>query len=433
LSYRHRTVLLALAAGLPATALAVALIWSHNDTAKVQWTATAAVVAYLLIVVSSLRRHVLAPLQSISNLLGALREGDFTQRGHRADERDELGLVLWEINQLANVIQEQRLGAIEASILLRQVMAEIDVAVFAFDSDDRLLLLNRAGERLLAKPARQLVGTPAAELGMLDCLTGKVPRTIDGEFPGGAGRWELSRNPIRRGGRRHQLVVLSNVQRALREQERQAWKRLIRVLSHEINNSLAPISSLADSLSEGTEPDDLRRGLAIIRGRAAALGRFMDAYARLARLPPPNLSQIDVAVWVQRVAELDSRAPVTVLPGPAVTVSGDGDQLDQLLINLVQNAIDAAIETRSGVEVGWRTGAGRLEVFVRDEGPGLPSTANLFVPFFTTKKHGTGIGLALSQQIAEAHDGSLSLQNRTDRRGCIARLLLPLPPALAGQ
>jgi len=261
---------------------------------------------------------------------------------------------------------------------------------------------------------------------MQECCEGPSPRTIDAEFGGNAGRWEVHCSSIRQGGLRHQLVVLSNVQRALREEERQAWKRLIRVLSHEINNSLTPIQSIAGSLSPASDEEDLERGLEVIRGRAAALGRFMTSYARLARLPPPKLGPITVRKWIERIAELDERLQVDVSTGPEVTVPGDSDQLDQLLINLVRNAVDAALETEGKVEVGWNVNGERVEVFVRDEGPGLHSTHNLFVPFFTTKPNGTGIGLALSRQIAEAHDGSLTLRNRDDRDGCEARLRLPL-------
>ena len=426
MTHGGRTLLLALAVGLPGTLAATALVWTGDYSAKVLWTVTVFGVGLWLAFAWALRSYAVRPLQTVSNLLAALREGNYTQRGTLGRRDDEVGLVIWEINKLGEAMREERLGAIEASVLLRQVMAEIDVAVFAFDHDGKLLLSNRAGEKLLGKPTRELVGTHASELGMAQCLEGKTPRTIEAEFAGATGRWELSRNPIRQGGLRHQLVVLSNVQRALREQERQAWKRLIRVLSHEINNSLAPIQSIAGSLSPSSDPDDLRRGLDVIRGRSEGLGRFMASYTRLAKLPPPRMKPVEVRDWIQRVAELDERMRVAIKNGPDVTIPGDGDQLDQLLINLIRNAVDASLETSGAVEVGWKLNHQRIEIFVADEGPGIESTQNLFVPFFTTKPDGTGIGLALSRQIAEAHDGTLTLQNRHDRPGCIARLHLPI-------
>ena len=313
-------------------------------------------------------------------------------------------------------------------------MEEIDVAVFAFDESQTLRLVNRAGAALLARPAEQLLGKSAAELQLAESLVADGPRVVELAFPGRHGRWELRRDTFRQGGRPHQLLVLADVSRALSEEERQAWQRLIRVLSHEINNSLAPIKSIAQSLVDLVRRDpvpadwreDLGKGLGVIGGRAESLSRLMAAYARLARLPPPRLEAVSVAEWVQRVAALETRLAVTVCPGPDVTIQADGGQLDQLLINLVRNAVDATVETGGHVDVEWVARNGRLDVWVRDDGTGLADTVNLFVPFYTTKAEGSGIGLALSRQIAEAHGGRLTLANRTDGRGCEARLTLPV-------
>jgi signal transduction histidine kinase len=223
------------------------------------------------------------------------------------------------------------------------------------------------------------------------------------------------------------------VSATLREEERQAWQRLVRVLGHEINNSLAPIKSIAASLgallARRDRPadleTDLQRGLAVIGARTEALGRFMNAYARLARLPPVRPSSVAIADIVARVAALETRVPVDVYPGPSLTIRADGDQLEQLLINLVRNAADASLETAGRVAISWARQNGQLEVRVEDEGPGLADTANLFVPFFTTKPAGSGIGLVLSRQIAEAHGGALTLTNRSSGTGCEAVLRLP--------
>jgi signal transduction histidine kinase len=228
----------------------------------------------------------------------------------------------------------------------------------------------------------------------------------------------------------------------LRDEERQAWQRLIRVLGHELNNSLAPIQSVAQSLESGLAGtmnvpelqggaaasilEDMRHGLSIIRSRTEALGRFMAAYARLARLPQPTLAPMNVTEWITRVANLEARTKVRLEKGPPLVISADADQLEQLLINLVHNATDAAHETGGGVKVTWSRYSTYLEVSVLDDGPGISNTANLFVPFFTTKQGGSGIGLVLSRQIAEAHGGTLTLQNRRDGRGCEAKLRLPI-------
>jgi nitrogen fixation/metabolism regulation signal transduction histidine kinase len=291
----------------------------------------------------------------------------------------------------------------------------------------------RAGERLLAEPAERLLNATAEDLGLGPCFEREAPRVMDMAFPGGVGKWEVRRTSFRQGGLPHQLLVLTDVSRPLRDEERQAWQRLMRVLGHEINNSLAPIKSIAGSLASLLRrpelPEDWRedssRGLDVIGSRAEALTRFTAAYARLARLPPPKLAPLEVDALIRRVVSLDTRLPVTIQAGMPVRVQGDSDQLEQLLINLLRNGVDAALETGGGVAIGWNAASSQVEIWIEDEGQGLAQTANLFVPFFTTKPGGSGIGLVLSRQIAEGHGGTLTLENRKDRPGCRASLRLP--------
>jgi two-component system nitrogen regulation sensor histidine kinase NtrY len=434
LAHDRRIVLLALGAALPAVVTALGILWMGDYTSKVRWTLTVVVVLSWVAFTQALRERVVRPLQTVSNLLAAMREEDFSIRARGARGDDALGEVLIEVNSLAETLREQRLGALEATALLSKVMEEIAVAVFAFDGEGALQLVNRFGERLLGQPEPRLRGRRAEELGLAAFLEDGAPQILEAGFPGGSGRWEIRRSSFRQGGAPHRLLVLADVSRPLREEERQAWQRLIRVLGHELNNSLAPIQSIAGSLQKlSAEPEppadwrvDLRQGLSIIASRAEGLSRFTAAYAKLARLPPPRPGPVEVDALLRRAASLETRIPVGVIPGPAVTIQADSDQLDQLLINLVRNASDAALETQGGVAIGWKRGGGRVEIWVADDGPGLPNTANLFVPFFTTKPGGSGIGLVLSRQIAEAHGGTLTLENRQGHRGCIARLRLPL-------
>ncbi|HSJ14160.1 MAG TPA: ATP-binding protein [Longimicrobiales bacterium] len=433
-SFETRVVLLALAAGLPGTAVAIAIMILEAYTAKVVLTFGILVLGFWLGFAFALRERVVRPLQTLSNLLAALLEGDYSIRSRGATTDDALGLAMLEVNALGETLREQRLGALEASALLRKVMEEIEVAVFAFDGDLKLRLVNRAGERLLGMPMERMTGRTAEALGLDRLLDGDDQRIVDMAFAGGQGRWQMRRSMFRQGGAPHRLLVLSDLSRTLREEELLAWQRLIRVLSHEINNSLAPIKSIAGSLTTALArtpraPDtdeDLQRGLSIIAGRSDALQRFMASYARLARLPAPRLAPVDVGEWVRRVVALETRLPVTIEPGPDTVIEADGDQLDQLLINLVRNAVDASLETGGGVCIGWSRNGAKVVVRVTDDGQGLSDTTNLFVPFFTTKPQGSGIGLALSRQIADAHDGSLVVENRRRRRGAEARLTLPL-------
>ncbi len=432
---------MSLVAGLPGALLALYFIWSADWRPHVQWTFALLLLSVWIGFAAAARERVIRPLQTLSNMLAGLREGDYSLRARRARVDDPLGLAMLEANLLGDTLRGQRLGALEASALLQRVMQEIDVAVFAFDAGNRLRLVNRAGTRLLNQPAERLLGREAGGLGLSSCLEAPAPCTLDLTFQGRLGRWEVRRGTFRQGGLPHQLLVLTDLSQALRQEERQAWRRLIRVLSHEINNSLAPIKSSAESLLSLTRRDprpsdleeDLEQGLMVIAGRSEALRRFMASYADFARLPPPTLGPVEVGTWVRRIAGLETRLRVEVLPGPEMTIEADGDQLDQLLINLVRNGVDAALETDGAVEVGWQRNGDRLEVWVRDEGPGLSDTKNIFVPFFSTRPGGSGIGLVLSRQIAEGHGGTLDLENRFDRSGCVARLRLPAsagsPPA----
>ncbi len=437
LKFEGRITVLALAAGFPAVLLCAFLLWYDNYSLRLQWTVDLLLVLLWLGIAFNLKQRIVRPLQTLSNILAAIREGDYSIRGRRAGSGDALGEVMLEVNELGETLRGQRLGALEATALLRTVMGEIDVAVFAFDGNQRLRLVNRAGEKLLAQPVMRLLGRTSEELGLATCLNqndGGGPHTMQMVFPGGVGRWDIRRSTFREGGAQHQLLVLTDLSQTLREEERTAWQRLLRVLGHELNNSLAPIKSVAGSLADlmVRQPrpadwgEDMQRGLEVISSRADSLARFVESYSKLARLPQPRFESVDIGALVQRVASLETRLPVKVMAGRELLIQGDVVQLEQLLINLVRNAVDASLETRGAVEVVWARRNGKVEVRIRDEGLGIANTANLFVPFFTTKIDGSGIGLVLSRQIAEAHGGTLTLENRRERRGCEALLRLPI-------
>ena len=331
-----RLTLVMAASSLVPTLVALALIWRSTLSAQWRFAAIAALLVLSIGSVTFVASRSRYRLRTISNLIAALREGDFSFRARQHTRADPFDEVVTEVNLLAENLRRQRVEDLEATALVREVMAEIDVAVFTFDAELKLRLVNQRGERLLRQPVERLLARSAADLGLSDCLSGDSHRLTDLSFPGGPGRWEVRRGTFRAGGLPHHLLVLSDLTSTLREEERQAWQRLIQVLRHEINNSLAPIDSLAQSLgtllSRDPRPwdweDDVREGLGVIRERSKALNRFMTAYTRLTRLPEPRLIRVEVETWVRRVADLESRMPVTVAAGPALTINADGDQLE---------------------------------------------------------------------------------------------------------
>jgi two-component system, NtrC family, nitrogen regulation sensor histidine kinase NtrY len=405
-----------------------------------------------LLLGAALHDHIIRPLQTLANVVGALREEDYSFRARLAVPNDALGELSIEVNALADLLAQHRTGVIEATALLLRVVEEVDLPIFAFDPAGKLRLVNSASEKLLQHPSSELLGKAATDLGLQPTLICENETPVNLRFTSEA-RWLVRRSLFRQNGLPHTLVVLSDVSRALREEERRAWQRLIRVIGHELNNSLAPIKSIAGSLNtrvsemdvQSDQRQDFQRGLSIIETRAASLNRFLQAYRQLAQMPPPVLRECSIAELVRHVATLETRIPVAVLPGPDLTLTADPDQLEQMLINLLRNAAEAVLlpvaspdngskSARSGhptdpqIALSWRLVDKDLILTIEDNGPGLMNPANVFVPFYTTKPQGSGIGLVLSRQICEAHGGSLELSNRQDQSGCEVKITLPVSP-----
>jgi nitrogen fixation/metabolism regulation signal transduction histidine kinase len=433
---------------VPGLLVTSVLIWLQTWSIESKLLLLGAELLACLLIATALHDLIVRPLQTLANVVGALREEDYSFRARLAVPSDALGELSLEVNALADLLAQHRTGAVEATALLQRVVEEVDIPIFAFDPATRLRLVNPAGERLLQQSSARLLGRTASELALQNSLTCENETLVPLGF-GSDARWFVRRSSFRQEGLPHTLVVLSDVSRALREEERRAWQRLIRVMGHELNNSLAPIKSIAGSLSarlpatnlDSDQRQDFERGLSIIETRAASLNRFLQAYRQLAQMPPPVLQQCSVSTLAKRVAAVETRVDVTVVPGPDITLMADADQLEQMLINLLRNAADAVLEpTSSGdnsngstspresgpqILLTWKLADRDVIVTIEDNGPGLLNPSNVFVPFYTTKPGGSGIGLILSRQISEAHGGSLELANRLEERGCAVKITLP--------
>src|SRR5262252_4407553 len=450
LLYEHRISLYSFLVALPALVVSIVLVWMQPWTTGSRLSLIAAELFAWWLLALALQEQTTRPLQTLANVIGSLRDEDYSFRARNATADDALGELSLEVNALADMLSGQKIRAIEATALLQRVVDEIDAPLFAFDPATALRLVNPAGEHLLRQNRMRMMGRKAAELGLQECLTADNETVVELNVGESQARWLLRRSSFRQHGVPHTLVVLSDVSRALREEERKAWQRLIRVLGHELSNSLAPIKSIAGSLSSRVQTTsidpairgDLQRGLEIIESRSASLQRFLEAYRKLAQMPAPVLKDVPLAPLVARVAGLETRMNVRVQPGPEITFRADPDQLEQMLINLIRNAVDAVLETRSapaaevfrrttssadknGVRVRWEADPQQVTLEIEDEGPGLLNPSNVFTPFYTTKPTGSGVGLVLCRQIAEAHAGTIEIGNRPTGPGCLVKIVLP--------
>jgi len=446
LIYERRIAIFAVLSALPGIAVGTMLIWLQPWTREARIGLTAFELLLWFILTATLLEQIVRPIQTLSNVVSALGEEDYSFRARGASPNDALGQLALEINMLADILSEQRIQTIEATALLRRVVDEIDVPIFTFDPEHSLRLVNAAGERLLQQPSARLLGRTGVELGLEACFEARNATLVALPYSTPNARWMVRKRSFRQNGIPHTLIVLSDVSRALRDEERSAWQRLIRVLGHELNNSLTPIMSIAGSLATRLPQLDLpenaktdfQRGLDIIESRTTSLHRFLESYRRLAQMPPPTLQPVELRPLAERVAALETRLPVRIVYGPDLVLMIDPDLTEQMLINLVRNAVDSALEqahsavngsslTAAAPEVvlRWQQNDAATSLIVEDNGIGLLNPSNAFVPFYTTKQGGLGIGLVLSRQIAEAHGGSIELNNRTDTRGCTVTVQLP--------
>jgi two-component system nitrogen regulation sensor histidine kinase NtrY len=429
----RRAWLYCLCLTLPGLAFAAILFYQAKLTAAPVILLVVCLLLYLLLLAAALIESIIRPLQTLSNVVASLREGDYSFRARGAGSADALGELAAEVNALADLLQRQRVRSLEATALLARMLEVMHAPLFAFDRESQLQLVNNAGVQLLGRPHARCFGHSARELGLENLLAAN-DQTIH-SFGSQPNRWLLRKAAFRQDGLPHTLLLLADVSRPLQEEEQAAWKRLIRVLGHELSNSLAPIKSIAGSLlarvdrmeSDDGTVRDFRRGLGVVESRADSLHRFVQSYRLLAQLPPPNFKSVQLGQLLERVVLLEQRLAVQFDPGPPVAINADPDQLEQMFINLLANAVDASLANGSQtVRAGWRLVDSTILVTIEDRGAGIANTENLFVPFYTTKPSGSGVGLALAQQIARAHGGEIRLLNREDGDGARATIHLPI-------
>ena len=429
-SFERRIRVMCLLVAAPGFVLAAVLLWQVKVSLSTALSLLGTVAVLSLIAGALMLEQIVRPLQTLANVVSSLRESDYSFRARGSRQPDALGELALEINEFADILQGQRLGELEATALLRRVISSMDAPVLAFDPAHRLRLINPAAESIFHLNGQRALGASAVDL-QLASLLDQPDRGILvlGGNKGNPVQWMVRRSSFRQRGIPHTLLVLSDVSIALREQERDAFHRLIRVIGHEINNSLTPIKSIAGSLrtrmQSGAEDNgfSLDRGLGIIENRAESLNRFIQAYRQLAQLPPPALRPVSVLAFMERAAALETRVPVQLKPGPDVMLDLDPDQIEQLIINLLRNAAEAALARLPDgsardpeVTLSWRVVPQSIVIRIEDNGMGLTNPSNLFVPFYTTKPGGSGIGLALAQANLRSARGRVAASQPC--RGC---------------
>lgn len=459
LSFEQRLFWLSLLGALPSSIFLIWLLQEHQYSGYMITLVILYLIAHIGICAYQIRFSIITQFRTLTNLLEALTNDDYSLRGRRTGKSGALNELVAQINSLSELLARQRFTVKETQLLLAKVIAHIDVAVFTFDPQNRLTLVNRAGADLYQKDIDELHNMSISKLGLEGMLArnGQVVELTFGK-PGlskekgvstegtqfHSGRFHISTDQFIERNEHHTLLFLTNVHAALREEERKAWQNLIRVISHELNNSLSPIASISQTLMQMslTDQDVLKESLGVINERANSLSAFIKSYQQLAKLPAPNLQNLDIRAEIEQVTVLFPDVNFEFRIGSGNTslqsdateklnqseITADPAQLRQLLINLFKNAQEASKQVSKdanvNITIGWKKDKDYFTLSIKDNGPGIKNPENIFVPFYSTKPGGSGIGLLLCRQIAEGHGGQLSLTNAKDGGG-LASLRIP--------
>jgi len=373
--------------------------------------------------------------RSISNLLEALIQGDYALRARSDQSGGALDELVSAMNDLAQGMSQQRWESVESQLLLRTIIEHIDVAIIALTQNNQIRFSNPAADHLLQLHNPSSNQQLLQQLAFVQELTSGCHQLVELSLGYQQGRFNVYIEEFRDAGKQHKLLFITDMRSLLRTEERKAWQDLIRVISHEINNSLSPIASISQTLKRLIERDvrgetlaeDLREGLHIISERAIGLSQFVESYKQLAKLPEPQIQPLAIRPLVEKIVALFNHTAIEIETEINFTLQLDPIQFEQVLINLIKNAVEATALTNpsSIIKIRWAVSHQFFKLDICDQGTGISNSNNLFVPFYSTKKQGSGIGLVLSRQIIEAHNGRLTLSNQ-DSGGCCASIELPV-------
>ncbi len=430
--FEHQLLKYLLVATLVPASLLLFTLWYYQASTNLMVLIFLVLFCLIGYCASTLFEKITYQFRTLSNLLEGMAHGDYSLRGRRYGADDSLGQLVGQINGLAETLLEQSSTAHESQHLVRKVIQNIDVAIIAVDENEHIALLNPAAEKLLNVELSQVLHQPLDHIAQR-LLTANTEQVVELSFAKGKRKFKVVRDQYRENGQQHELFFVTDVNVLLRAHELQAWQNLVRVLSHEINNSLAPIASLANTLQTISNKQELNvnfsqnlsESLDIIAERAESLKTFINSYRQLTHLPEPKKVEINLQALLDKIIPLFNQREIVVDCHRQLLVYVDPVQFEQVLINLLKNADEAMVDRSKSILITVETGADLIVIKIIDHGIGLKNTDNLFTPFYTTKKQGSGIGLVLCRQIIEAHLGDLSLENSSAHQGCIVRIKLP--------
>ena len=367
-------------------------------------------------------KYLLEPFYQLSAMVESIRLEDYSLRVKPSYKTGIVNTLVQEVDLLADIMQARKTQYDQHVFLIYQLIAQLDTPIAVFDQHGLLSHGNDAFSNWCQTPWQTLKSTRSDKLGLT--LNSKKWQFVDPKYHE---KWQLRQSKLIMQGAVHHLLVLTDVEQLIKKTRQASWQQIIRVMSHEINNSLSPIKSLAQSLQEIPHTldnqDDSRQALSVIETRSDALLQFVNRYAQIHQPLTIERTFFSIEALLHKVSALFQQAEFKF---EIIQVSFNADQLllEQVLINLIKNAIEACVDRKPLIYIRVATNDYAQRISICDNGCGVNNPENLFVPFYTTKENGKGIGLSLCNNIIEQHGGRLTLTNRLDAEGAEAEIRL---------